>query len=144
MTELKTTPFSIAIAFAKLVGLFLLVSIAANLGRQIDYTLAIPFFLLPIFVWLVFVPRRFRYGKEGFEFTSRFSGLHFIPPDRLRHWGEGSSVYLLEFDSQVLKRRTLQIALWFYPTAAKTTFLALLKEHYPDRYTPVWWGIRGH
>jgi hypothetical protein len=143
MTELKTTPFSVTLAFAKLAGLSLLVSIVGNFGLRIDYTLAIPFLLFAVFVWFGFVPRQFRYGTEGFEFTSRFSGNHFIPADRLRHWGEGRGVYLLEFDRQVLKRRTLQIALWFYPDGAKNSFLAFLKENYSDRYSSVWWGIRG-
>jgi len=144
MIELRTTPVSIALALAKLAGMFVIGCFLANKGQPFDYTLIIPFILLPSFIWFAFVPRKFRYGKEGFEFTSRFSGTHFIPADRLRHWGQGNSVYLLEFDKQTLRRRTLQIALWFYPVAAKTAFLDFMQATYPDRYTSFWLGIRGY
>lgn len=144
MTELRTTPISIALALAKLAGLFVFLCVLDNKGQSFDYTLIIPFILLPTFIWFAFVPRKFRYGKDGFEFTSRFTGTHVIPADRLRHWGQGNNVYLLEFDRQTLRRRTLQIALWFYPTSDKIAFLDFMKATYPDRYTSFWWGIRGY
>ena len=144
MTELKHTPASIIAGFAKLITLMLAMCVVANWGRPVDYTLAIPILFVPAFIWVAFVPRRFRYGKEGFEFTSRFTGTHFLPADRFRHWGKGESVFLLEFDKQALHRRTLQIALWVYPREVRDGFKTFLKENFLERRASMWVGIRGY
>jgi len=150
-TELKHTPSSVIAGFAKFFAMFLVVcaisyawqGIGQNFWQPPDASLLIPLLLMPAFIWFAFVPRRLRFNAEYIEFTSRFSGVQLLPLPKLRHWGKGHGVLLLEFEKSALHRRTLQVALQFYTPESRNGFLQFLSETLPDRESSIWLGIRG-
>jgi hypothetical protein len=153
LAELRRTKKSILAGFFSLMAMFLLVSGFTYFfqgehqhrwwSTTYIISLSIPMAIIPAVVWFGFVPRRIRYNRDVLEFTSRFFGVQSLPLSKLRHWGFGRNVLMLEFEKTALSRRTLQIALSFYPQAVQAEFLEFLSSNFPERKTGVWWGIKG-
>jgi hypothetical protein len=152
-TELKYSTSSVAAGFAKIFASFLAVCaisyLLQGIGRdgwprpEYSASFLMPLLAMPSLVWFAFVPRRLRFNTEYLEFTSRFFGVRLLPLSKLRHWGKGHGVLLLEFEKSVLHRRTLQVALQFYTAESRSEFLQFLSENISDRKTSIWLGIRG-
>jgi hypothetical protein len=117
--------------------------VLGDLKTVSDPTLAIPFTLLPILIYLGFVPRRLRYNAKNLEFASRFTGVVLLPWTNMLHWGSGNHAFLIEFDKQILQRGTLQICLWFYSRQTRNEFKNFLTANFPDRKTCIWFGVHG-
>jgi hypothetical protein len=138
MTEFKRSRKSVITGFAGLVAvLFALTAFTYfSQGTQEDHwwsstyilSLAIPFTLIPLIVWIVFVPSRVRYDREAFELSSYFFGTRQLSFSTLEKWGFGQQVLFLKFEPKLV-----QIALAFYPQIEQAKLLAFLATNFPER-----------
>jgi hypothetical protein len=103
-----------------------------------DYTLVIPFALIPFINWFVFVPRRLEFTDSELTVDSWIIGSHKLSWNRLRSWGYGRVLFSLTFDGC----ETVNIAPYAYPNKEWSALVAFLTAHFLNRKLP-WW-LRGY
>jgi hypothetical protein len=66
---------------------------------DVDYlaSIAIPLFLIPTFVCLMFVPLRIQWSAAEFQIQQRFGRQQTLPWTQLYAYGRGNYVFLLQF-----------------------------------------------
>ena len=106
-----------------------------------DYVLglAIPIALMPILVWFIFVPSRLEVTDKGFDIRFPFRRAQTLPWNKLKYWGKGESVFMLQFDGSA----TLQIFARAYPREQWSKLVELLSARFPEQKATGWFGARG-
>lgn len=102
-------------------------------------SLIIPTILLPLFIWIVFVPEKLSYSDNEITIKMRFGQLNTIGWTDLKYYGTGRGVFLLEFNDCP----TFQIFSIAFPTNQWAQFTTFLGNRFPEREAKGWVGTNG-
>jgi hypothetical protein len=106
--------------------------------RDYILTLLVPFAIVPVVVWFMFVPRRLEFNDSEFTIQYPFRPLHILEWADLKYYGPGPNVFMIEF----IDVGTFQI----FPRAFRRSEWRLLKNFlsttFPDRKASGYFGDR--
>lgn len=106
-----------------------------------DYMLSLflPFALMILATWFMFVPRCLEYDEREFFIHFWFRGRRKRSWEELRHYGGAFNVFLLQFGSA----QAFQIFNGAYSKSDWLEFKTFLVERFPDRKASGWLGPFG-
>jgi len=96
-----------------------------------DYilTMVIPFAVVPVVVWFMFVPSLFEFSDSEITIKFPFRRVHILPWSDLQHYGAGPNVFMIQFAGA----GTFQMFAQAFPGAEWRTLTNFLSTRFPER-----------
>jgi hypothetical protein len=151
--QLEQTPLSIITGLGMVLGLMVIGTAAAYAFEGYakhawwtpDYitSFAIPFTIVPVIQYVMFVPRRLAWDDDGLEVDTWLGGNFRCPWSQLRHWGSPGMAFTLECGSMLGEGRCFQLALNYFTPQSVQALREMLEKNFSDRHASFWIGRHG-
>jgi len=151
--QLEKTPLSIATGLSTVLALLSFVTVAAYFFEgtvqhnwwtpHYILSFAIPFTVVPVIQYVLFVPRRLAWDDDGLEVDTWLGGNFRCSWSQLRHWGSPGITFTLECGSLFGDGRSFQLALNYFTPESVKALRELLNDNFLDRQATFWIGRHG-